>query len=178
MENNNDFLPSAYVAPAKSNGSYMKLLKGENRIRILSKPIIGWLDWDNKKPLRFKFNEKPSKPIDPSKPIKHFWAFVIWDCVENKIKIMEITQSGIQQSIQALTKDADWGSPFEYDIKIIRAGDGMETTYTINPVPHKPVYDAVKDLFKRTYIDLEQLFVGGDPFASPIGINSKQSDPF
>lgn len=158
-----NFLPEQYDVPKSSTG-YMKLLKGENRFRILSKPIIGWEDWDDKKPVRFRIDEKPSKSIDPQKKIKHFWAFVVWDYAESKVKILEITQSTIQAAIQSLSKDADWGSPFGYDIKIIRTGDGMETEYTINPVPHKPVSQEAKDSFLATPINLEALFAGEDPF--------------
>ena len=49
------FLPPAYEIPqAQSNGGlYMKLLPGENKIRILDAPITGWLYWTvEDKPVR------------------------------------------------------------------------------------------------------------------------------
>ena len=162
-ETNDSFLPENYSAPS-GNSNYYKFDKGENRFRILSKPIIGWLDWDNKKPLRFRMDAKPSKPIDSNKAIKHFWAFVVHDTKSNSIKILEITQSSIQGAISALSKDADWGAPFGYDIKVVKSGDGMETEYVVNPVPHKPITQEVKDLLAAKPIDLEKLYDGADPF--------------
>lgn len=159
----NDFLPQEYDVPVSASG-YMKLQNGENRFRILSKPIIGWLDWKDKKPLRFRINEKPAKPVDPEKKIKHFWAFVVWDYADSKLKILEITQSTIQSAIQALSKDADWGTPFAYDIKIIRTGDNLETKYAVNPVPHKSAPAEAKEAYLSTPVDLEALFAGEDPF--------------
>lgn len=117
----NAFLPEGYEAPA-SNANYMKLLDGENKIRILSKPIVGWLDWKDKKPLRFRMNAKPEKPVDPAKPIKHFWAFLVWNYAESHVQVLELTQATIQKAIADLSKDDDWGPPFGYDIKITRKG--------------------------------------------------------
>lgn len=163
--NTNDFLPQGYEAPKSQGQNYVKLEKGENKIRILSKPIIGWLDWKDNKPLRFPMNEKPTKPIDPDKPIKHFWAFVVWSYNTNSIAIMEITQATIQHAIQALSKDQDWGNPFRYDIKIIKSGEKLDTEYTVNPVPHKPVTAEVQNAFMlKGEIKLTNLFSGGDPF--------------
>ena len=158
-----DFLPSDYEAP-KGNSNYLRLEKGENRFRILSKPILGWEDWENKKPLRFRRDAKPEKPIDPQKAIKHFWAFIVFNYFKNEIQIMEITQKSIQGAIEQLSKDSDWGSPFTYDIKIIRGGDGMETEYTINPVPHKPVAAEVLEAFRNKPCHLEALYLGDDPW--------------
>lgn len=160
----NDFLPAEYTAPTGGSHNYFKFEKGENRFRILSKPIIGWLDWADKKPLRFKFDQKPAASIDPKKPVKHFWAFVVWNYKTETLQILEITQSTIQGAIQSLTRDEDWGNPFLYDIKVIKTGEGMETAYAVNPVPHKPVSKEIQAELVHSNINLEALFVGGDPF--------------
>ena len=39
-------MPEGYEKP-KTGGGYMKLQQGENRIRIFSRPIVGWIDRDN-----------------------------------------------------------------------------------------------------------------------------------
>lgn len=176
MENNNDFLPTGYEQP-KSGGNYMKLQKGENKFRILSKPIIGWEDWDDKKPLRFKMNEKPLKSIDPSRKIKHFWAFFVWNYSTEKVEVLQITQAGIQSAIAGFSKDADWGNPFGYDIKVIRTGEGMETEYQVNPVPHKPISAKVKEEFESNPLNLDALFTGGDPFDAPKKTNDGKDLP-
>src|SRR3990167_2889813 len=157
------WLPTDYEAP-KGNSNYLRVEKGENRFRILSSPIIGWEDWDNKNPLRFRMNEKPEKSIDPKKPIKHFWAFIVFNYFKNEIQIMEITQKSIQSSIETLAKYKDWGNPFGFDIKILREGDGMDTEYTVNPVPHKPVTEEVLAAFRLKPCFLDALYNGEDPF--------------
>lgn len=176
MTTNSDFLPPDYEAP-KNESAYMRFKNGENKFRILSKPIIGWLDWKDNKPLRFHMKNKPVKPIDPAKSIKHFWAFVVWDYADGKIKILEITQSGIQTSIQSLSRDEEWGSPFDYDIKVIRKGEKLDTEYSVQPSPKKPIADEVQAALINATIDLEQLFSGGDPFVTGGGAGHHAAKP-
>lgn len=163
MSNSESFLPDNYEVP-KSDGSYLKFVPGENKFRILSKPIIGWVDWKDKKPYRFTMDKKPSTSFDPKQEIKHFWAFVVWDYVGKKISILEIDKKGIQNSIQALQKNPDWGSPFNYDITVTKSGSGMETKYVTTPLPPKAVHQKIAELYADTPIDLNALFDGKDPF--------------
>lgn len=158
------FLPEGYEAP-KSNGGYMKLQEGENRIRILSQPIIGWEDWKDNKPIRYRMADKPVKSVDPRKAVRHFWAFIVWNYSEQQIQVLHLTQSGIRSAIEALCKDSDWGAPYTYDLKIVKNGKGMETEYVVNPVPHKPISKEIKDAFMDKPCNLEALFDNLDPFA-------------
>lgn len=159
-----NFLPDNYESP-KGPSYYMKFQDGENRFRILSQPIFGWLDWKDKKPLRFKMDNKPAKPVDPKKPVKHFWAMVVWNHIEEQIQILEITQATIRKSIEALCKDTEWGAPYFYDMKIIKSGEGVDTEYMVNPVPHKPTHEHVINCFNERKINLEALFDSADPFS-------------
>ena len=158
------FLPENYESPT-SSGLYMKYADGENRIRILSRAIVGWEDWQDKKPVRYRFNEKPLKSIDPDKPVKHFWALVVFNYNENQVQILQINQSGIRKCIENFSKDADWGQPYFYDIKIIKKGEGVNTEYAVNPVPHKPIDRRIEEDFKNRPINLDALFDNSDPFS-------------
>jgi hypothetical protein len=158
------FLPQDYEAPRGVSG-YMKLEDGENRIRILSAPILGWEDWKDKKPLRYRFDDKPDKPIDSTKPLKHFWAFIVWNYKTQLIQVLEVTQASIRKRIEALCQDDDWGAPYSYDIKIVKSGESIDTEYAVNPTPHKQVDPAILIAFKEKPIFLDALFDNGDPFA-------------
>lgn len=158
------FLPENYESP-KSSGHYMKFQDGENRIRILSRAIVGWEDWQDKKPIRFKMENKPIKSIDPQKPIKHFWAFIVYNYNEEQIQILQITQAGIRKAIEGLTRDNDWGKPHTYDLKIYKKGEGKETEYSVNPVPHKIISEAIEKSFFERPINLDALFDSQDPFS-------------
>jgi hypothetical protein len=158
------FLPENYQAP-KSSNNYMKLQDGENKIRILTAPILGWEDWAENKPIRYRFDSKPSKSNDPKKPVRHFWAFIVWNYNEEKIQILQLTQATIRNNIEALDKDEDWGQPFFYDLKIIRKGEGVDTEYMVNPLPHKDLLPSIREEFASHPCNLEALFDNGDPFA-------------
>ena len=164
------FLPDDYEAPKSSSQGYMKLQDGENRFRILSRPLIGWEDWTlEKKPIRFKYNNKPAKPIDPKKAIKHFWTMIVYNYNEEKIQILHITQVSIRKALEKLCRDADWGAPFFYDIKIVKEGQNVDTEYSVNPISPKPVSAHIIEQFKENPCYLEALFDNADPFDSKWG---------
>jgi len=159
-----NFLPENYQAP-KPTSFYMKLQEGENRIRILSKPIVGWLDWKDKKPVRYRMEKKPAQPFNKDLPLKHFWAFIVFNYAAEEIQVLEITQATIRKTIESLCNDKDWGVPFNYDIKIVKTGEGKDTEYAVNPVPHKPVDPYIVKCFKDRPCALDALFHGADPFS-------------
>lgn len=159
-----DFLPDSYEPP-KSNSAYLRLQDGDNKLRILSRPIIGWEDWNDNHPIRYRMADKPSAPIDEKRPIKHFWAMIVWDYQEARIKIWHVTQASILRSLSQLVQDPDWGSPFAYDIKINKSGKDMRTKYAVNPSPHKPIANEIKEAFEAKPINLDALFDNADPFA-------------
>jgi hypothetical protein len=161
-----NFLPDDYTAP-KSNSGYMKLQDGENKFRILSRPVMGWEDWTlDKKPIRFRMDEKPLKSIDGKKPVRHFWSFIVWNYIEERIQVLHLTQATIRGNIENLCKDADWGAPFFYDIKIIKKGEGKEVEYMVNPLPHRPVSEDIKKAFIDNRCNLQALFENADPFSA------------
>jgi hypothetical protein len=157
-----DFLPQGYVKP-ETGGKYFKFQQGDNRFRILSPAITGWIDWTpDKKPVRTK--DQPEALFDQTKPAKHFWAFVIWDYKEKSIKILEVTQATIQTAIYDLHNDESWGNPTQYDINVKKTGEKMETKYTVMPTPPKQADTEILSAYRETKIDLNKLYDGGDPF--------------
>lgn len=159
------FLPKNYEAP-RGSANYMKFVAGENRIRILSKPILGWEDWQDKKPIRYRYDRKPAQSIDPKHAVRHFWAMIVWNYSQEMVQVLQITQAEIRNSLEVLYKDSDWGAPFFYDVKIVKTGEGKDSKYTVNPMPHKPTAQAICEAFRKKPCYLEALYENGDPFAS------------
>jgi hypothetical protein len=157
------FLPKGYQAP-KSSNNYMKFQAGENKFRILSTPVIGWEDWQDKRPIRFGFDSKPSKSIDPKKPVKHFWAMIVWNYSEEQIQILHLTQTSIREAIETLVNDENWGAPYCYDIKVFKTGEKIDTEYKVTPVPHKALDPYVIGQFTQKPCNLEAIFTTIDPF--------------
>lgn len=157
------FLPESYQESTGSGG-YMRLEPGENKFRIMSPAVHGWEDWLDNKPLRFPHNKKPTKPSDPDRPIKQFFAFVVWNYKASAIQILHITQSSIRKGLANLCADSDWGEPSQYDLKIIKTGTGKETEYVLNPGARNPLTEAQVAAFRAQPIWLEHLFIGANPF--------------
>lgn len=151
----------------KKPGHYAKLEEGENRFRILSEtPLRGFVDWRDKKPIRFPENAPPEASVDPAKPYKYFWAMIVWNYTLRQIQILEIVQRSILEKLHDLVTDVDWQDPREYDIRISKKGSGMETRYALTPGKHAPMASEILEHARATKVDIGELLTGGDPFAA------------
>ncbi len=161
------FLPDNYEPP-QSGGNYMRFEIGENKFRVLSSAIVGWEWWTTtaegkRQPNRVK--NRADVPAEYLTDAKHFWAMVVWNYKEKKVQILEVTQKGIMRTIAALANDKEWGTPFNYDISVVREGEGLDTEYQTIPSPPKPLNEEVKDTYDPQSINLAALYKGEDPFA-------------
>lgn len=173
------FLPQNYEIPKNNSAeNYLNPSKLNDseivRFRILSKPIIGWQYWTNdNKPVRLPNSQKPIKTPtdiqvrDGKAKINHFWAMVVWNYNKEKLQIFEVIQKTIMEAMRACFDDEDYGDPFQYDFKISKTGEALETKYSVMPTPIKPVPDELKEkmISKGLHkIKLEKLYSGEDPF--------------
>ena len=186
------FLDNIKDVPQSSSsggGNYMKLTQGTNHFRIVGSSddggvIQGMRGWGTtpdggKKPYRWKVGEDTPKGVE-DKP-KQFLAMIVYNYDEERIQILEIPQAGLRQELLTLAKDEDWGDPRKYDLKIVRNGEGLETSYAMTPSPHKKRSDEINTAVKAMKINLEALFTGDDPFAEPTPApedKAKEEDPF
>lgn len=177
----NSFLPKDYQLPDNSN--YMKFEKGANKFRIMTPAIVGWVYWNTSgKPVRLK--EQPHGIPDDirykdgkAEPIKHFWAFVVWNYAKSKLQILEITQASIQGPITDLVTSDDWADVEAYDITVNAKGDGLDREYSVQPSPQKPAPKETTQALEESSINLKALYEGGDPFGGAPEI-TKEDTPF
>lgn len=163
-------------------GNYMKLVEGKNKFRILSSAITGWELWtDENKSVRFReYPETVPGNMRADSRIKHFWAFAVWNYAAQAVQILQLTQSTIQNAINDLIVSAEWGEPTNYDLTIVRKGEGLETEYSVQPSPHSEPAPSVLAAYKSKKINLDALFDGGNPFEEDgeLGEWSKNDTPF
>ena len=88
----------------------------------------------------------------------------MWNYEANAVQIWQINQRTIQEAIMNLINDSDWGDPREYDLKITRTGDALETKYTVSPKPKKEYQRPPNLSMILMSIKLEKLITGEDPF--------------
>lgn len=167
------FLPDHYDPPQSSG--YMKLATGKNRFRVLSPAIVGNVFWKtngaNLMPVRRRIGEKieaselETNDRGEREAVKHFWAFVVWNYATNAVQILEVTQATVRSAIFALSDSEEWGDPAGYDLVVTRSGEGLNTEYQVQPTPARPVDPGIVRAYQVMGINLDALFVGGDPFA-------------
>ncbi len=170
-----------------SGGKYMKLTQGANQFRIVGSfedgtNIQGMLGWGEdeegkRKPYRWKVGEDAPRKFKENP--KQFFALLVWNYDEECLQVLELTQAKLRTEIVTLAKDEDWGDPRKYDLKIVRNGEGLETSYAMTPSPQKKRSDEINDAVKNTKVDMSALFRGEDPFADNTGEESaKEEGPF
>lgn len=156
---------------------YIKLESGENKIRLLSDPItgyIGWIEEDGKrKPVRSKDKPEGDNLAIFEEGVKPFIATVAWDYRDNQLKVFETDKATIIKGIKSLAEDEDYGDPQGYDLKIKKEGEDKMTRYTVLAAPCKPISKEIKEAFESTTVNLNALYDGGDPFAVEEFIDSK-----
>ena len=161
-------------------GNYMKFEEGENRIRILEKPITGYVYWEDAEGNLVPKNEmagKGGKPVRVKSwegltnaqrgAMKGFAAMVVWNYQAERIQILEIKQVGIMNALEALSLSKSWGDITTFDIVITKTRTGINPTdveYSVMPEPKEPVSKEIKEAYKEAHIDLEALYRGEDPF--------------
>lgn len=159
------FIPSNYKIP-ESNSKYMKFKQGDNEFRVLDSAIVGFEYWNAEgKPVRLR--EQPTThPSDmrDGEKIKAFWAFPIWDYVTKEVKVLEITQKRIMHAIKKLVDSPKWGDPKNYDLNIIREGEGLDTEYTVQSNPPSDLPMDAANAYAEQDVYMEALFDSGDPF--------------
>jgi hypothetical protein len=182
-------MPANYQEP-KNNSSYLnpsKLEEGTIKIRILSQPIVGWEEWHEKKPVRHRFDEKPDHTLDDDGDLNLFTSMIVWNYNTKNVEILSFTQASIRKPLLKYAADPDWGSAFDYDIKITKEGSGKDTEYSISALPHSELLPQIRQAFMEKPIWLDALFDGKDPFElgsnrTPLGIDepddAKQPDVF
>lgn len=166
----NDF---ADIEIPNKGGAYMKFNQPENLFRILSKPIVGYEGWKtqpdgSRKPVRKHVDEQLTMTDfdNDGEEVKYFWAMKVFNYQTEQIEILEITQKTIQKAIKSIASDKDFGSPFGYDIKVSKTGEGKETRYTVIAKPPKALGEDIKQLDHDTPVNLNALFKGDNPFKS------------
>ena len=176
-----NFLPTGYQVPDKAK-QFMKLTPGDNAIRALSKPLLGFIVFtQDNKPVRRRYEDgdftqaelkelKAKKGEDGTfEGSRHFWILLVWDKGADAPKILEITQISIIKPLYELTQDADWGDLREFDVNIHRVGTGRtDTEFSVIPKPHKPLTNAIVGELERIEqsqgLNLDAIWEGNYPF--------------
>lgn len=158
-----DFISDDVVS--SGSGRYLNIKKSDTtKFRCISKPIFGWVEWIDKAPVRTPLEDGEPEATDADNPPKKFMALAVYDYEDAKVKILELTQQSIIKAIKALAQNADWGSPFGYDINISKTGEGLKTKYSVLPSNKKATSKDIIREANASPCNLEALYEGEDPW--------------
>lgn len=111
-----------------SSGDILKLEDGKAyKVRIIGEPYVYQSEYNGDLSTRF--------------------ALTVYNETDNKAQIVMLPK-GAFGTIFDLTENEDWGDPEQYSITIKRTGSGLDTEYSIQPSPKKPL-----DADKKTEVE-------------------------
>ena len=148
-----------------ASSDYVKLADGDKKsLRILSQPVYGSeLFVEGGKPIRWRHDATPPAdlPVTEDRPRK-FLAFVVYEYDTGRIKIWQFGQRGVIDQMAQLFGDDHWST---YELVLSRRGAGMDTKYSLVGIGRQPEENLIGFAAEASeYVDLEQLFTGGNPF--------------
>lgn len=114
-----------------SGGSdFLKLVDGDNKIRIVSKPVKQLVFWEDGKK---RVTTNPNEKVDGKGP-RQSWTMYAIDRADGAVKLFTMGPS-IAHALNELAGSPDYKFTDypNYDLNIKRTGSGMETRYTVLP---------------------------------------------
>lgn len=166
----NDFLPHGFeeLKPVSKYWKPSKMEVGDNKLRILLRPIAGWVDWeDNKVPHRYFPQNKPTQFFNKKgeKGLQRFWATYAWDYKRKGLYILDITQATIIKPLILQANDPEWGNFNKYDITIVRTPRGESSEYNVKFAIPKPLDPTISEALAASPVNLDALYIGEDPWS-------------
>lgn len=161
------FIEDNFVQGATSASNYFRPEKGEpNKVRILSQaPVVGLYQWTaDGKPIRWAYDaEKPAHEYEEGSRPRKFLAVVVWNYATESVQVWEVRQVSIINALHEITRDPDFGHPTNYDLKVTKQGEKLDTTYQLFPIP-SPLTPELQHLMEAHGVLLEALLHGENPF--------------
>lgn len=161
------FIPTDYVEP--SNSEYLKLEKWTTKVRFLESPIISWEMWEdytddegNEKRRVKRWRKEDKQPIPQGS--KLVWTCLVWNYTDCRMQVWSISQKTIRDALVWLARDEDYWNPLNYDIKIKKEWESMQTSYTVNPLPPSKLDDEIKNAMMSTQVNFDMYFEWESPF--------------
>ena len=131
-------------AEIKTGSDFMKLVEGDNVVRIITKPYqftVAWITDPAGIPRKVRSALGRNCPlVKRGDKLQNRWYVGVIDRKDKKAKILEIS-SQITSAIKKFALDADCGDPRGYDVNISRGAPNSQPLYTVINKPKKPLTD-------------------------------------
>ena len=145
FKTNFSLLPADYKKPVGSD-IYLKMAKAGSPIKfiIVGGIVTGFSYWTADKQCirsREKPTETPNIKVDEKGKVdrvSHFWTMPVYDVATETVKLLEITQRGLQDQLFEIFNGNDYdlsNLAVPMAIKISATGEQLLTKYTLMPVP-------------------------------------------
>lgn len=182
-------LPEGETTPKSNGGLYVSKFENEQtRFRFLECPVMTyWEAWRTDlvegEEKRVTVRAKTSKEVEElgydkedkfgeAHPV-YYWAvkILLYDDPKSPskgglVKILKIRQRAVWSVIEQNALNEDWANPLDYDMTVVKTGEGKKTRYAVQNSPPKP-FGTVEQIEEATTeaskIDLTKLLTNENP---------------
>lgn len=167
------------VVPGSGNINFLnKFEKGTTTFKILSESAFYYFEYWNTDGKTTKLRDYPSTtPGDiqrddvtgEPKPINLVMSFVGFHYEAKQVKVFQINKKSVREKIEGWADNPRIGDIRNYDIEVIRSGEGLKTKYEITQfLTQEPPSEEKIDGWDE--INLERLAFGSSSEATPAPI--------
>ena len=107
--------------------------------------------------------ENPAKKYQSEERVDRatqFMAMAIYDFSDNKIKIWNLSKKSVISSLMEVENDEDTGEIQDYDFKVKKSGNGLETEYALLRLDKTDVTPEMQKAYEDANVDLKAYLNG------------------
>jgi hypothetical protein len=105
--------------------------------------------------------------IAPEK-VKFAIAVPVYNYESSSVQIMQLSQKSLQNELDDISQMEDYANLLEWDFFMGKEGNGLETRYSLRPVPRKKgTQDSIEQAWTDAVhagFDISRLLTGENPF--------------
>jgi len=143
---------------------WTKLRPGENKIRVLAKPVVGVSSFNVETKQTKRFRTFLEVDAAKYKNVKPFMACKVYNYDTGLIELFSFNQKNILYPLAKLNAINGNYDIRDVDIVISRDGEGVESKYTVSNLNPSEVPLKAVTLAQRVQIDFEAFFENTNPF--------------
>ncbi len=114
-----------------------------------------------------EWNRRQKFSGDGLEPPKFCIAVPAYSYESGKIAILQLSHKTLIKELDKISQEEDYKDLLAWDFTIGREGTGLNTEYTLRPLPPKEDREAIQTLYKKQLdagFNLDALLTGDNPF--------------
>ena len=115
-----------------------------------------------------EFTRRMNRDGTAPEKVKFAIAVPVYNYESSSVQIMQLSQKSLQNELDDISQMEDYANLLEWDFVLGKEGNGLETRYSLRPVPRKKgTQDSIESAWtdaRAAGFDIGRLLTGENPF--------------